>query len=209
MLTALRLEVQDQGACMSKSLVKDLIQAYRQPSSHYVLTYHNEEKLALVMSLLGFFLFLFSFWPNPKAWGSSQARGWTTTPQQWQYQILNPLSISFFFFGCTHGMCKFLGQGSNLSCRCSNTRSLTHCARMRLKTAPPQILIFSIIVDLHCSAQRWPSHTYIYIRILFLTLSSIVLHHKWLDIVPLCCTAGSHCLSIFQRQWKLLFLKGH
>ena len=39
-----------------------------------------------------------------------------------------------FFFGCTHSIWKFLGQGSNLrhtsdlSCCNDNTRSLTHCA---------------------------------------------------------------------------------
>ena len=48
------------------------------------------------------------------------------------------------------------------------------------------ILIFSIIVGLQCSIfyyiAKWPSHTCTYI--LFLTLSSIMIHHKWLDIVP-------------------------
>ena len=44
-----------------------------------------------------------------------------------------------------------------------------------------------IIVDLQCSVNccytaKWPSHSFIYI--LFLTLSFIMLHHKWLDIVP-------------------------
>ena len=46
---------------------------------------------------------------------------------------------------------------------------------------------FSIIVSLQCSVNFYctaeePSHTYTYI--LFLTLSSIMFHHKWLDIVP-------------------------
>jgi len=50
------------------------------------------------------------------------------------------------------------------------------------------IFMFSIIVDLQCSVNiycipQWPSHTYIYIR--FLTLSSIMFHRKWVDIVPL------------------------
>ena len=41
--------------------------------------------------------------------------------------------VCFFFFGCTHGIWKFLGQESNPSCgcylcqSCSNTGSLTHC----------------------------------------------------------------------------------
>lgn len=41
--------------------------------------------------------------------------------------------FSFLFFGCTCGMLKFRGQGSNLHCscglchRCSNTRPLTRC----------------------------------------------------------------------------------
>ena len=33
----------------------------------------------------------------------------------------------FFFFGHTHGIWTFLGQGSNLSQRCSDTKYLTHC----------------------------------------------------------------------------------
>ena len=37
------------------------------------------------------------------------------------------------------------------------------------------------------------THTHIYI--LFLILSSIMFHHKWLDIVP--SATGSHCLSKF------------
>ena len=56
---------------------------------------------------------------------------------------------------------------------------------------------FSIIVDLQCSVNfcgtaKWHSHSYlcvcvcvcVHIYILFLTLSSIVLHHKWLALVP-------------------------
>ena len=50
------------------------------------------------------------------------------------------------------------------------------------------IFIFSIIVGIQCSVDfyctaKWPSHTYICI-ILFLILSSIMFHHKWLDRVP-------------------------
>ena len=50
------------------------------------------------------------------------------------------------------------------------------------------IFIFSIIVGLQCSvnfllySKVTQSHTYIYI--LFLTVSSIIFPHKWLDIVP-------------------------
>ena len=46
--------------------------------------------------------------------------------------------LFFFFFGCAHGMWKFLRQGWNLhhSCNqsqsCDNTRSLTHCAAREL-----------------------------------------------------------------------------
>ena len=47
--------------------------------------------------------------------------------------------------------------------------------------------IIFIIMDLQCSVNfcstaQWPSYTYTYI--LFLTLSFIMFHHKWLDIVP-------------------------
>lgn len=43
-------------------------------------------------------------------------------------------SVFFFFFSCTHGMCKFPGQGLNRSQSCDlhhsygNAGSLTHCA---------------------------------------------------------------------------------
>ena len=45
----------------------------------------------------------------------------------------------FFFFGCSHGIWKFLGQGSNLSYSCDphhsccNARPLTHCAGLGIK----------------------------------------------------------------------------
>ena len=47
---------------------------------------------------------------------------------------------------------------------------------------------FFIIVDLQCSVKfcctaKWP-HSYIYMYILFLTLSSIMFHLKWSDVVP-------------------------
>ena len=48
--------------------------------------------------------------------------------------VLIPTPFFFFFFSCTHGIWKFLGQGSNSGCSCnlshscSNARSLTHCA---------------------------------------------------------------------------------
>ena len=42
---------------------------------------------------------------------------------------------------------------------------------------------------------KWPSHTSIHT--LFLILSFIMFHHKWVDIVSsLCYTARPHCLSI-------------
>ena len=45
----------------------------------------------------------------------------------------------FFFFSQTHGTWTFPGKGSNLSCSCdlhhgcSNSRFLTHCARLGIK----------------------------------------------------------------------------
>ena len=48
------------------------------------------------------------------------------------------------------------------------------------------IFIFSIIVGLQCSVNfllySKVTQSHIHIYILFLTLSSIMLHHKWLDI---------------------------
>ena len=49
-------------------------------------------------------------------------------------------------------------------------------------------IFFSIIVGLQYSVNfyftaKWQSHTYVYV--LFLTLSSIMFHHKWLDVVVL------------------------
>ena len=50
------------------------------------------------------------------------------------------------------------------------------------------IFIFSIIVCLQCSVNfllySKVTQSHIHIYILFLTLSSIILHHKWLDVVP-------------------------
>ena len=90
----------------------------------------------------------------------------------------------------------------------SNARSLIHCARPGIKPTTSWFLVrfvsdmpqwelqdfiffkrcfifFSIIVDLQCSVNfcytaKWPSHT----SYSFSSLSSIRLHHKWLDIVP-------------------------
>ena len=44
----------------------------------------------------------------------------------------------FFFFGHPHGIWKFLGWGSNLSHTYGNTRSLTHCAVMGIKSVPQE-----------------------------------------------------------------------
>ena len=79
---------------------------------------------------------------------------------------------------------------------------------------------FSIIVDVQCSVNfyctaKWPSHTYIYIcmyvciyiymcvcvciYILFLTLCSIMFHHKWPNIVP--CAIQKYFIAYpLQRQ---------
>ena len=50
------------------------------------------------------------------------------------------------------------------------------------------IFMFSITVDLQCSGQFLQyskvTQSYIYTYILYLTLSSIMFHHKLLDIVP-------------------------
>ena len=51
------------------------------------------------------------------------------------------------------------------------------------------IFIFSIVVGLKCSGQfstvqQSDPVTYAYVYILFLTLSSIMFYHKWLDIIP-------------------------
>ena len=58
------------------------------------------------------------------------------------------------------------------------------------------LLKFFIIVDLWCSINfcctaKWP--TYIYLYILFLTLSSTMFHHKWLHIVP--CTIQQNLIA--------------
>ena len=63
---------------------------------------------------------------------------------------------------------------------------------------------FFIIVDLQCSVNfycitKWPSDTYMYVYILFLTLSFIVFHHRWLDIVP-CAIQQDLIAYLLQRQ---------
>ena len=74
-----------------------------------------------------------------------------------------------------------------------------------------KIFIFSIIVDLQCSATFYcaaVTQSYIYIYILF---SHIILHHVPSQVTrysSLCCTAGSHCLST-PSAVCLLFLMSH
>ena len=63
--------------------------------------------------------------------------------------------------------------------------------------------VLKIIVDLQCSV-NFRSIAKWYKYALFLTLSSIMFHHKWLD-TPLCYTARSHCLSTPNWNFKLLF----
>ena len=69
---------------------------------------------------------------------------------------------------------------------------------------------FFTIVDLQCSVNfcckvKWPSYTYRYIYdyILFFTLSSIMFHCKWLDIVP---CAIQQDLIAYPRQCSSLHL---
>ena len=56
----------------------------------------------------------------------------------------NQVNSFFFFFGCTHGIWRFPGQGLNLSCSCnqlhsfSNPGSLTHCTRPGIELRPQQ-----------------------------------------------------------------------
>ena len=55
-----------------------------------------------------------------------------------------PWTVLFFFFGCTQGMRKFPGQGSNSCCSfglchsCNNTGSLTHSTGLGIKPELPQ-----------------------------------------------------------------------
>ena len=60
-----------------------------------------------------------------------------------------------------------------------------------------------IIVDLQCCVTfrrtaKWPSYSFIYI--LFFTLSSIMFHHKWLDMVP-CAIQQNPIAYPLQMQW--------
>ena len=53
-------------------------------------------------------------------------------------------------FNCTHDKWKVTGQGSNPSHSCGNTGSLkAHCARLRIKSMPPQRERWIINVLLH------------------------------------------------------------
>ena len=116
------------------------------------------------------------------------------------------------FFSCICGIWKFLGQRLNSSwnsdkCHsCSNAQSFTLCTGPGIKLVPPQrqvrslihctimgtpldvfiiiiiiLVVFQCFVNFCCTA-KWPSHTPIYI--LFFSLSSIMFHHKWSDIMP-------------------------
>ena len=83
-------------------------------------------------------------------------------PPEWEWSLLGcfsrfpppafPFFMRFFFFGHTHGIPKFPGRGSNPSCSCSNTKSLTHCA-----TAGTPVWGFSVppfALYSHCSTLR-------------------------------------------------------
>ena len=72
-------------------------------------------------------------------------------------------------------------------------------------------LFFSLIVDLQCSVNffciaKWPSHICVWLSfsfshiILFLTLSSIMFHHKWLGRVP-CAMQQDLIAYPLQMQW--------
>ena len=61
---------------------------------------------------------------------------------------------------------------------------------------------FFIIVDLECSVNfycmvKWPSYTYVYI--FFLTLTSIMFHHKKLDVIP-CAMQQDLIAYAFEKQ---------
>ena len=64
--------------------------------------------------------------------------------QMFLYFFLIIFYFPFFFFGCTHGIWKFPGQGSNSRGNCDlqhsykNARSLTHCPGLRIKPVLPQ-----------------------------------------------------------------------
>ena len=63
----------------------------------------------------------------------------TAAEDSWEVRV--HFFIFIFVFGCIFGTWKFFSQGSSLShscnlChKCSKTRSLTHCARPRIKPA--------------------------------------------------------------------------
>ena len=91
----------------------------------------------------GIILFYFLFFGHTEACevprlGIKSAQQQLPKPHQWQCWIFNPLShkrasrcYSFkpwFFFLAASWHMEFPGWGSGLSCSCSNTRSLTHCA---------------------------------------------------------------------------------
>lgn len=63
----------------------------------------------------------------------------TWVQQGWRPQHKHTkIHFFFLFFGHTHGIWKFLGQGSNPSHSSTNARDLTHYARLGLKPLPPK-----------------------------------------------------------------------
>ena len=90
----------------------------------------------------------FSFLAMPTAYGNSRVRHFKLL--QWKCQMdpqpAVPKEPPLFYFGCTHGIWKFLGEGLNLSriCNlfhsCGNARSLTHCAGLGIKPATTETL---------------------------------------------------------------------
>ena len=63
----------------------------------------------------------------------------------------------------------------------------------------PLQLVYSVLSIFYCT-EKGPSHTYIHTYILFLPLSSIMLHHRWLHIVPSAIQQDLTAYS-FQRQY--------
>ena len=88
-----------------------------------------------------------------------------------------------FFSPHTHGIWKFLGQGSNPSCGCYDTGSLIHCSKLGIKPALP-LRQCQIPNPLHHSGNSYFSKTLLS-HLLSLNLFIMFLWQKQLFSFPL------------------------
>ena len=92
--------------------------------------------------------------------------------------------ILFIYFGCTHGIWLFQGQGSNPSCSCWPMPLLQQCQilnplhRVRIEPAPPQRQCWILNLLNHSGNFHY---IYTFFKIIILDCGCFFQHIKWGD----------------------------